>query len=425
MDIRQFQYLAALAREKHFTRAASACNVTQPTLSGRIRQLEQELGVSIVKRGKRFEGLTPEGERVLKWGLSIIEDCGSLEQELAAIKGELAVRASLGVVRASSTPTLRFDAETLTDAVRQRYPRITFSIHSQTSREILGNIQNFSIDAGITYIDNEPVGKALTVPLYSERYRLFVRSDHRFANRETVTWAEAAGIPVVAPGKGLEDRITGGFDWLLSIANLSVLPEALIARAAKGAVNFHDGPLPRHAGLNAPVWARLAGETRHGITWHMIEGGVDEGDILEQVAFDITDEDTAFSLNARCYGAAIESFPAVVTALEQGAPNRRKQDLTQRTLHLRDDRPEAAARLDFRKPAVEVVRLVRALDHGGYWNPLAMPKIETVKGVFAVAQADLEAGAGVPGTVLETGDALVVACADGAVRRRCAGGGLR
>jgi len=235
-------------------------------------------------------------------------------------------------------------------------------------------------------------------------------------NADVIAWAEAAGIPVVAPGKGLGDRITGGFDWLLSIANLSVLPDALIARAAKGAVNFHDGPLPRHAGLNAPVWARLAGETRHGITWHMIEGGVDEGDILEQVAFDITDEDTAFSLNARCYGAAIESFPAVVTALEQGAPNRRKQDLTQRTLHLRDDRPEAAARLDFRKPAVEVVRLVRALDHGGYWNPLALPKIETAKGVFTVAQAELVAASGAPGTVLETGDALVVACADGAVR---------
>ena len=57
MDIRQLQYLVALAREKHFTRAAQACNVTQPTLSGRIRQLEQELGVPIVERGQRFHGL--------------------------------------------------------------------------------------------------------------------------------------------------------------------------------------------------------------------------------------------------------------------------------------------------------------------------------------------------------------------------------
>jgi hypothetical protein len=67
VDIRQLQYLVALAREKHFTRAAQACHVTQPTLSGRIRQLEQELGVPIVERGQRFLGFTADGERVLKW----------------------------------------------------------------------------------------------------------------------------------------------------------------------------------------------------------------------------------------------------------------------------------------------------------------------------------------------------------------------
>ena len=86
MDIRQIQYLAALAREKHFTRAAQACNVTQPTLSGRIRQLEQELGVPIVERGQRYIGLTPEGERVLKWA-HLILDWQSLNQELVQIKG--------------------------------------------------------------------------------------------------------------------------------------------------------------------------------------------------------------------------------------------------------------------------------------------------------------------------------------------------
>ena len=101
-------------------------------------------------------------------------------------------------------------------------------------------------------------------------------------NAEVIVWAEAAGLPVVAPGKGLEDRVTADFDWLLSIANLSVLPDALIARAAKGAVNFHDGPLPRYAGLNAPLWAMLNGETRHGVTWHRIEGGIDEGRVLQQ-----------------------------------------------------------------------------------------------------------------------------------------------
>ena len=234
-------------------------------------------------------------------------------------------------------------------------------------------------------------------------------------NAEVIAWAEGAGLTVVAPGKGIEERITGGFDWLLSIANLSLLPEALIARARMGAVNFHDGPLPRYAGLNAPVWAKLNGETRHAVTWHRIEAGIDEGRILEQAAFEISDDDTAFSLNARAYAAAIESFPAVMAAMERGEAGR-PQDLSQRSLFLRDDRPAMAARLDFRRPVADLVRLVRGLDHGGYWNPLALPKIETARGVFAVGQAESVPGQGVPGQVLVAGDEPVVACADGAVR---------
>src|SRR6187401_1419384 len=101
MDIRQLQYLVALAREKHFTRAAQACHVTQPTLSGRIRQLEQELGVPIVERGQRFLGLTPEGERVLKWAHSILDNWTSLQQEIATLRSTttpMAGRLSVGVI---------------------------------------------------------------------------------------------------------------------------------------------------------------------------------------------------------------------------------------------------------------------------------------------------------------------------------------
>lgn len=235
-------------------------------------------------------------------------------------------------------------------------------------------------------------------------------------NADVIAWAEGAGIPVVAPGAGLEARLDRGFDWLFSVANLSVLPEAVLSMANKGAVNFHDGPLPRYAGLNAPVWALINGERQHGITWHLIEPEIDAGDIIEQVLFDITEDDTAFSLNARCYASGIDSFPAVVAALESGAPARRKQDLSQRTLCLRDDRPAGAGRLDFTQPAADLRRRVRALDHSGYWNPLALPKIESAAGVFAVGQAALAEGAGTPGAVLAADDALVVACADGALR---------
>jgi DNA-binding transcriptional LysR family regulator len=201
MDIRQLQYLVALVHERHFTRAAEACRVTQPTLSGRIRQLEQELGVAIVKRGQRFEGLTPEGERILKWAHAILENQSAMNQELAAMKGELAGRVALGVIP-SALPSVSI----LTEAVQRRFPKITFSILSQTSREILRNVDDFSIDAGVSYLKNEPIGRVLSAPLYFERFRLFVRQDHPLAARKTVSWVDAAEHPLALLTPDMQNR---------------------------------------------------------------------------------------------------------------------------------------------------------------------------------------------------------------------------
>ncbi len=203
MDIRQLQYLAALAREKHFTRAAQACNVTQPTLSGRIRQLEQELGVPIVARGSRYIGLTPEGERVLKGALMILEDWQTLNQELAQIrskKGELVGKLVLGVI-----PSALPKVASLTTAM-QRHPKVDFTILSQSSEEIVRNLHDISIEAGITYLDNEPVEGLLQVPLYTERYCLFVSESNPLATRETVDWLEAAQEPLCLLTPNMQNR---------------------------------------------------------------------------------------------------------------------------------------------------------------------------------------------------------------------------
>lgn len=237
---------------------------------------------------------------------------------------------------------------------------------------------------------------------------------------EVRAWAEARGLRVEPKGEGLADRIAAlGYDWLFSVANLDILPEPMIAAARAGAVNFHDGPLPRRAGLVAPVWALLEGDSEHGVTWHRITAGIDEGDILEQRLFPIAPDETALTLNAKCYEAAIGSFAALAGAIAAGGPEGRPQDLSRRTVHARADRPRAAARLDFAKPVVEALRLVRALDHGGYANPLALPKIEAGGRVLAVGAAEAAGGAGAPGTVLAAdAGTLVVACADGAVALR-------
>ncbi|MFN0219638.1 MAG: LysR family transcriptional regulator [Hyphomicrobium sp.] len=204
MDIRQLQYLVALAREKHFTRAATACNVTQPTLSGRIRELELELGVPIVKRGQRYQGLTAEGERVLKWAQLILNTWSSMRQELAQLATSdfgLTGRIVLGGIP-SALPMIPY----LTKAVRALHPRIDFTVMSLSSEEILRGLEDYSVDVGITYLDNEPVVGFLTTPLYAERYCLFLPSGHALANHASVTWREAAALPLGLLTSNMQNR---------------------------------------------------------------------------------------------------------------------------------------------------------------------------------------------------------------------------
>lgn len=239
-------------------------------------------------------------------------------------------------------------------------------------------------------------------------------------NADIRAWATHQGLRVEAPGDDLAQRLAGlEFDWLFSIANLSVIPQAVLQMAKHGAINFHDGPLPRHAGLNAPVWAILEQEKQHGVTWHLIEGGIDEGDIVKQKLFDMAPNETALTLNTRCYEAAMESFAELLADLRGPGPQRRPQDLSQRSYHARLDRPAAAARVDFAQPADAIVALVCALDHSSYWNPLACPKLLIDGRVLLVTGALTEptAGSAAPGEVLEATPAgLVVGTATVPVR---------
>ncbi len=231
-------------------------------------------------------------------------------------------------------------------------------------------------------------------------------------------WAEAERVRVVEPGEDLAQRLAGlTFDWLLSIANLDILPANVLALAGRGAVNFHDGPLPERAGLNAPVWALLEGAAEHGVTWHLIEGGVDAGPILASRRFPIAEGETALSLNTRCFAAGLESFPEVLAQLD-GEPRPQPQDPSQRLrLHKGRDRPRGGAMLDLTRPATELAALVRALDHGDYPNPLARPKIDLGSAVALVGAAEVVSGSGEPGQVLDASpDGVTVATGLGALR---------
>ena len=199
--IDKLEFFIALARARHFGRAAEELGITQPTLSAAIKQLEDQLGVMLVQRGSRFQGLTPEGERVLEWARRIAGDARTMREEMKAARYGLS-----GHVRIAAIPTALAMTPRLTTPFREKHPGVTFSILSRTSIEVLSLLGNFEIDAGITYLDNEPLGQVTSVPLYSERYQLITAAGNEFADRPTVSWAEVATIPLCLLTPDMQNR---------------------------------------------------------------------------------------------------------------------------------------------------------------------------------------------------------------------------
>ena len=165
--IDKLEYLLALAREQNFSKAAEQCGVTQPTFSAGIKQLEDTLGVMLVQRTSRFIGFTTEGEHVLDWARGIVADARAMRQDLQALKQGLTGRLKIAAI-----PTALAMLSALTTPFRARHPNVKFTILSRTSIEILSMVENLKVDAGLTYVDNEPLGRMRTVPLYFEQYRL-------------------------------------------------------------------------------------------------------------------------------------------------------------------------------------------------------------------------------------------------------------
>lgn len=199
--IDKLEYFIALAGERHFGRAAEKLGVTQPTLSAGIRQLEERLGVTLVNRGSRFQGITVEGERVLSWARRIVEDVKTMHDEIRAIRFGIS-----GHLRIAVIPTALAVVSRLTTPFFERHPGVTFEIVSQTSSEIITGIEDFEVDLGITYLDDDRLMRIDRQPLYDERYCLVTTRGNAFADNATVSWAEAASIPLCLLSNTMQNR---------------------------------------------------------------------------------------------------------------------------------------------------------------------------------------------------------------------------
>ncbi|HZO23155.1 MAG TPA: LysR family transcriptional regulator [Steroidobacteraceae bacterium] len=189
MFIRQLEYLAALAREKHFVKAAEVCHVSQPALSSAIRRLEEELDIMIVQRGRRFVGLTVEGERVLAWARQTLASLSHMREEVSFARSAVA-----GTLRIGAIPTTMTVAALLTSACRAAHPNIRYTLTSLSTDKIVSQLDHFELDVGLTYLDYELMDGFDKLHLFNERYVL-VASIHEKLEH-TMTWKHAAQLPL-------------------------------------------------------------------------------------------------------------------------------------------------------------------------------------------------------------------------------------
>ena len=201
MLVRHLSYFVTLAREQHFARAAEACHVTQPTLSAAIRKLEQDLEIPLIVRGHRFLGLTPEGGKVLEWARQILADYESLKTDLSGMKKGLTGTLRLGVIPAAM-PSVAF----LTARFCAAHPAATIDIRSMTSRAIQSALDAFEIDAGLTYLENEPLAHVRRMPLYREFFVFVTDRIGQHSSRKTIAWAEALQAKLCLLSEDMQNR---------------------------------------------------------------------------------------------------------------------------------------------------------------------------------------------------------------------------
>lgn len=177
-------------------------------------------------------------------------------------------------------------------------------------------------------------------------------------------------------------------DVMFSINNWDIIRPELREIPRHGTINFHNGPLPAYRGVNAPSWAIINGETRHGVTWHYINAGIDTGDIVASTEFSLAPDETAISLIFRCIRAGVELFSPLLDRYANDALERWPQR-GEAHYYSATDTPDDGY-LDFNCDFARLSALVRGLSFRPFDNLFTWPKIRTGKGMLLLTSITRE-----------------------------------
>lgn len=219
MQLRFLEYFVAIARERHFGRAAEACQVSQPTLSAGLAALEEMLGERLVIRDRRFIDLTSQGHAILHYAQQMIADQAAIRAALNVDSCGLRGVARLGVIPAAM-PAVGYVVAAMTAA----NPDVQFAVSSMTSREIERALLVRDIDAGLTYLNSEPLAQVLSVPLYFEHFVAVTARGSALAQRGEASLADIVAHRLCLLHQGMQNRRI--LDGHLQARGLSAAPVA-------------------------------------------------------------------------------------------------------------------------------------------------------------------------------------------------------
>lgn len=197
MTLTELRYIVAVARERHFGRAAEACHVSQPTLSVAVRKLEEELGVTLFERGRSEVGITPIGQRLIEQAGRVLAETTTLRQIAEQAQDPLN-----GPLRVGAIHTIGpYLFPHLIPILHERAPRMPLIVEENFTARLCERLRQGGLDAVIVALPFKAAGIE-TAALYDEPFRVVAPAGHRWSRRKRIAADELAAENVLLLGAG-------------------------------------------------------------------------------------------------------------------------------------------------------------------------------------------------------------------------------
>ena len=197
MTLTELRYIVAVARERHFGRAADACFVSQPTLSVAVKKLEEELDIKLFERGSNDIGVTPLGEEIIRQAQAVLEQAALIKEIAKRGKDPLAGALRLGVIYTIGPYLL----PQLVKHVIEHVPQMPLMLQGNFTTRLLDMLRSGEIDCAILAEPFSDAGLAMA-PLYEEPFQVAVPKSHPLARRKSITAEELKKETMLLLGTG-------------------------------------------------------------------------------------------------------------------------------------------------------------------------------------------------------------------------------